>query len=334
MKPFAHHNALTMEEAVELLHQYQGNAKVIAGGSDLLGVLRDDIVPQYPEAVINIKTVEGLDSIRSDGNGLRIGALARLADICKSPMVRGTYELLAEAAHSVGTPHIRNMATIGGNLAQDVRCWFYRYPRHIGGPIVCLRKGGKFCNALAGDNRYHSIFGAAGHAYDFAEPGKVRKGCLAINPSDMAIALVALDARILTTTRVLPAELFFKATAFSSTVLEPDELIREIQIPKPPAGAQQRYEKFVLRKPIDFAVVSVASIFTRDNGVCTDARIVLGAVGPEPVRARNAEDAIRGRSLDETLATDASELALAGARPLRMNEYKVVIAKRLVKQAI
>jgi xanthine dehydrogenase YagS FAD-binding subunit len=247
---------------------------------------------------------------------------------------------------SVATPHIRNMATIGGNLAQDVRCWFYRYPRHIGGPIACLRKGGKFCSALAGDNRYHSIFGAAGlHESPRAAqtssgsdipsyPNKVRKGCFAVNPSDIAVALLALDASIVTTKRSLPAPHFFGATATSSTVLEPDELIREILIPKPPAAARQRYEKFSLRKPIDFAVVSVASILTVGNGVCQDARIVLGAVAPDPLRVRRAEDLIKGRTVDAATAEEAATHALAGASPLKMNDYKVEIAKVLVKRAI
>ncbi len=229
---------------------------------------------------------------------------------------------------------MRNMATIGGNLAQEVRCWYYRYPRHIGGPIVCLRKGGKFCSALAGDNRYHSIFGAAGLADTSAKLGRVRKGCFAVNPSDIAIALVALDARIVTTKRDLPAEAFFKATANSSTVLNEDELIKEIQIPKPPAGSRQRYDKFTLRKPIDFAIVSVASVLTFDNGLCKDARIVLGAVAPEPVRARKAEELIKGKTIDEDIATEAATRALAGASPLKMNGYKVEIAKVLVKRAV
>ena len=190
------------------------------------------------------------------------------------------------------------MATLGGNLAQDVRCWYYRYPRQIGGPIVCLRKGGKFCSALAGDNRYHSLFGAAPLAgYPRAGrspaptdipsyPSRVRKGCFAVGPSDIAVALTALDAHIVTTKRSLPAQLFFKATATSSTVLQGDELIGEIQIPKLPAGARQGYEKFTLRKPIDFAEVSVALILKVSNAICKDARIVLGAVAPEPVRVR------------------------------------------------
>lgn len=334
MKRFEHHNARSIGEAVDLLNYYEGQAKVIAGGTDLLGALKDKVVPHYPVAVINIKTVDGLDYIRNNKKGLTIGALARLADIVKYPAVKEEYQLVAEAAYSVATPHIRNMATIGGNLAQDVRCWFYRYPRQIGGPMVCLRRGGKYCSALAGDNRYHSIFGAASLGDVPYHVGTGRKGCLAVGPSDIAVALVALDARIVTTKQSFPAQPFFNATTTSSTVLAADELIREIQIPKPPSGARQRFEKFTLRKPIDFAVVSVASILTVEKGVCKDARIVLGAVAPGPVRAEKAEEAIKGRTVDEDMAADGANQALEGARPLKMNRYKVEIAKVLVRRAI
>lgn len=346
MKRFEHHRAGSIQEAIQILGYYNGKAKVNAGGTDLLGALRDRAVPEYPDAVINIKTIAGLDYIEKDHTGLRIGALAKLADITRSSVVKDECRLLAEAARSVATPQIRTMATIGGNLAQDVRCWFYRYPHHIGGPMVCLRKGGKFCSALAGDNRYHSIFGPAPFAAPLGEgdipdqpalpshPRRSRKGCFAVGPSDIAAALVALDARVVTTQRSFPAPAFFNASATSSTVLRADELITEIQVPKLPADAVQRYEKFTLRKPIDFAVVSTASILTLDSGVCTDARIVLGAVAPEPVRARNAEDALRGRQIDENVAEQAAERALADAVPLRMNGYKVEIAKVLLKRAI
>lgn len=345
MKHFEHHNAHSIREAVRLLKNYKGKAKVIAGGTDILGALKDQVFPQYPDAVINLKTIEDLDYIRNDKKNIAIGALTRLADIIKHPVVTKDYALLEQAVRSVGTPLLRNMATIGGNLAQDVRCWFYRYPRQIGGPMVCLRKGGKFCSALAGDNRYHSIFGAAPLTDNAREagatrtnvtshPGAIWKGCLAVNSSDIAIALLALDSRIVTTKRNLSAERFFKATTMSSTVLQAEEIIKEIQIPKPPADARQKYEKFTLRKPVDFAIVSVASILTIHNEVCTDARIVLGAVAPEPLRARNAEEAIKGSMLNETIAEQAAENAVAGARPLKMNHYKVEIAKALVRRAI
>lgn len=776
MKPFKHHNARSTREATRLLAKYDGKAKANAGGTDLLGAMRDKCLAEYPEAVINIKTIKGLDYIKKDKKGLRIGALTKLADIAGSAEVKEGYKLLAEAAHSVASPHVRNMATVGGNLAQDVRCWYYRYPQQIGGPIVCLRKGGKICSALAGDNRYHSLFGAAplaeypcsshcpantnmpgylsrvrkgnlaeaarilmdynpipsitgricpvfcepecnrrefdesvaiqcvergmgdyvleradefyvppakesgrkvaivgsgpaglaaafylrrdGHrvtvyeklqeaggmllysippyrlpkdvvkrqvqalegmgiAFEFGvEVGKdvplteikdrfdavfvaggtwrslklgvpgedaqgvyyaldylkkinsgqevplgskvivigggsvaidaartarrlganevqivclecldltskdrmlaldkeiveaeeegitihpslgvteiatkggrvsgietvtcvsvrepdgtfrpqyettctalsleaesiiiaigqavdpslfaafpkdgktvftggdmvsgpstviqavasareairamesvigarvpsvagvkpedgfvesffqeiarvqVRKiapsvriegidmediqsssasevereaqrcfncGCLAVGPSDVAIALVALDARVVTTKRRLAAQDFFSASATRSTLLDPDELIKEIRIPRLPAGVRQRYDKFTLRKPIDFAIVSVASVMMVDDGVCKDARIVLGALAPEPLRAKSAEDMIKQRPINEKLAAEAAEQAVTGAMPLTKNGYKVEIAKALVKQAI
>ena len=776
MKAFTHHSARSIGEAARLLAKYDGKAKVNAGGTDLLGAMKDRIAVDYPEAVIDLKTIDGLDYIKRDRKGLKIGALAKLADVAKSPAVREEYKLLSEAAHSIASPHVRNMATLGGNLAQEVRCWYYRYPRHIGGPIVCLRKGGAFCSALAGDNRYHSLFGAAplaeypcashcpahtnipsylsrvrrgefgeaarelmnynpipavtgrvcpvfcepecnrrqfdgsvaihcverglgdyvleragefyappskesgkkaavvgsgpaglaaafylrtaGHqvtVYEkMAEPGgmllhsippyrlpkdvvrrqtealrgmgivfetgvevgkdvsladletrfdaifaaggtwrslklgvpgeeaegvlyaldylkkinsgervslgdrvivigggsvaidaartakrlgasdvrvvclecrepdskdrmlalddeirqaeeegitihpslgiqeiavkdgraagidtvacvsvrepdgtfnpqydtactalsleaesiivaigqavdpslsvllqkagpsiftggdmvsgpstvieavasareavrsiesalgadeqlpagpplaagfvessfqeiprmatrevppsvritgidveditdptaeEVEKeahrcfncGCLAVGPSDVAIALVALDASIVTTKRTMAAADFFSANATSSTVLEYDELIKEIKVPRPAAGSRQRYDKFTLRKPIDFAVVAVASVVTAKDGVCTDARIVLGAVAPEPVRAKEAEEALKGRPIDEKTAEEAAKAALAGAKPLSMNGYKTQIAKALIKRAI
>jgi NADPH-dependent glutamate synthase beta subunit-like oxidoreductase/CO/xanthine dehydrogenase FAD-binding subunit len=776
MKSFTHHNARSLREASKLLTQYNGKAKVNAGGTDLLGAMRDKSIPVYPEAVINIKSIEGLGYIKKDARRLRIGALAKLADILRSPDVKEEYGLLVAAVHSVATPHVRNMATIGGNLAQDVRCWYYRYPAQIGGPIVCLRKGGKICSALAGDNRYHSLFGAAplvqypcagncpahtnmpaylsrvrhsdfagaarilmecnpipavtgricpvfcepecnrrdlddsvaiqcvervlgdyvlDHADEFYKPpvresgkkvaivgsgpsglaaafylrrdghkvtiyekmpeaggmllysiptyrlpkdvvrrqiavlqamgiaievgvdigrtvsldtlkrsfnavfvaagtwknlklsvpgeeaqgvhyaldylkkinsgetvslgnrvivigggsvafdaartarrlgaadvhvvclecrdaeskdrmpaldseireaeeegvvihpslgvkGVVTKGgrvagldtvtctsvreadgtfnpqyemactaltlraesvivaigqtvdpslaalskgsddmvfaggdmvsgpstviqavasakdaaktigshlgtdqttaeekgsesgfiescfeeiprtvihelppservkaidmedvpgftlaeaereshrcfncgCLAVVSSDVGVGLVALGATIVTTKRKVAAQDFFSASATCSTVLEPDELIKEIRVPKPLAGAQQRYDKFTLRKPIDFAVVSVASVLTVQDGVCKDARVVLGAVAPEPIRLTETENLLRGRIIDEATATEAAQAAVKGAIPLAMNDYKVEITKALVKKAI
>jgi NADPH-dependent glutamate synthase beta subunit-like oxidoreductase len=161
MKDFIHYNARSIDEAVSLLGKRKGKAKLNAGGTDLLGVMKDRISPDYPETIINIKGIGGLDYIKEDGEGLKIGALTKLAKIVDSPLVRERYAVLAEAAKSVATPQIRNMCTLGGNIAQDVRCWYYRYPDELGGTVTCLRKGGAVCNALVGDNRYHSIFGTA-----------------------------------------------------------------------------------------------------------------------------------------------------------------------------
>lgn len=157
MKPFKHKDAKTVNGAVKL--QGQSKTKLIAGGTDLLGILKDNILPEYPETVINIKTIRKLDYIKEDSRGLKIGALAKLADIANSPLVKKKYKILAEAAEAVATPHIRTMGTLGGNLCQDVRCWYYRYPNQIGGRIECYLKGGNECYALTRENQYHSIFG-------------------------------------------------------------------------------------------------------------------------------------------------------------------------------
>ena len=779
MRSFKHINARTVDEACTLLGKYKGKAMLNAGGTDLLSTLKGEHLLNYPDAVINIKTISDLDTIKEESGVLKIGALTKLSDIAKSPLLRRCCKALVEAAHSVATPQVRNTATIGGNLCQDVRCWYYRYPHQIGGPILCLRKGGKICNALTGDNRYHSIFGASGidvypcssncpantdipsylsrvrngdlmgaariildsnpipavtgrvcptfcepecNRSEFDEPVAIRCierslgdtilermtevftppetesgrsiaiigsgpaglaaayylrrsghlvtvyerlpeaggmllysippyrlpkdvvrkqiqalkgigikfevgvnvgkdvtvtemigrfdavflaggawkekplgikgeqvalsgleflnrtntgardipgrkvavigggnvamdvartllrlgaepvviyrrsqdempafrdqvekaeeegiefefltlpteaseangkitlkcvrmqlgspdasgrpkpvlipgsdftstfdavikaigekpdtsllpaefrqkackgapsahllgknlfaggdfitgpstviqavasgreaarlielsfkgirpsaklggpdqdfsspsleaapriripvlpvseriksmdvedtpglglseieteasrcfncGCLAVSPSDIAIALIALDASIITTKRTVDAQSFFTASATGSTALDPDELVTEIQIPKPQDGVRQTYLKFTVRNPIDFAIVSVASVITVERGVCTDARIALGAVAPSPVRAKKAEEVIKGRPIDQNAAAEAAEQAVAAARPLSMNAYKVEIAKTLVKRAI
>jgi len=159
MKAFEHRDAKTVDQTVDLLKEHQGKARLIAGGTDLLGVLKDRVLPTYPELLVNIKSIPGLDGIEQDQEGLKIGALTKLAYIASSPLVKEKYPMLAKAAESVAVPQIRNMGTIGGNLAQDTRCWYYRYPHEIGGRILCYLKGGKGCCALTGENRYHSIFG-------------------------------------------------------------------------------------------------------------------------------------------------------------------------------
>ncbi len=159
MKSFSHVNAKTVKEAIKILKSLNGKAKLMAGGTDLLGALKDKILPEYPETIVNIKTIARLDYIKEDARQIKIGALAKLSEIAASPIVMEKYQLLAEAAKSVATPQIRRMGTIGGNIYQDLRCWYYRYPHHIGGRISCYLKSGKSCYALTGDNRYHSIFG-------------------------------------------------------------------------------------------------------------------------------------------------------------------------------
>ncbi len=321
MRTFRHFDAHTIDEACQLLSKYQGRAKFNAGGTDLLSVLKGDLLPDYPEAIINGKTIQGLDYIREDGDVLRIGALARLSDIAGSPVIKERYKVLGETALSVGSPQIRNAATIGGNLCQDTRCWYYRYPRHIGGPIQCLRKGNGPCLAVKGDNRYHAIIGG--------------KKCFSVCPSDTAVALTALDAKIIIASpkgeRSVAPEDFYNPLG---NALKVGEIVKEIEIPASPPGTGQRYLKFTLRRPIDFAIVSVAAVVAIKDKTCTGARIVLGAVAPVPYRAKAAEEAITGRPIKENLASEGAGKALKDAKPLSMNGYKVNIARALVKRVI
>jgi xanthine dehydrogenase YagS FAD-binding subunit len=321
VKTFEHFDAASVEEALSLLKAYKGKARLIAGGTDLLGVLKDQILEKYPEALINIKTIPGLDTIKEDARGLRIGALAKLAEIVRSPAVKAKFPAVSEAAGSVASPEIRSMGTMGGNLCQDVRCWYYRYPQHMGGRLLCRRKGTGPCHAVKGDNRYHAIMGG--------------KACFAVCPSDTAIALSALQAQIEIAgpegARRIPVQDFFTPLG---NCLSQNELVTGVRIPRPPQGCRQTFLKFTLRKPIDFAVASVASVITVKDGICADARIVLGGVAPTPLRAEGAEQVIKGKRLDSKTAEEAAQASVSGARALSGNAYKIEITKVLVKRAL
>jgi xanthine dehydrogenase YagS FAD-binding subunit len=321
MRFFKHINARTVDEACALLGKHNGKAMLNAGGTDLLSALKGEHLLDYPEAVINVKTIPGIDYITEDQGALEIGTLAKLSDLASSPLLQERYGALAEAARSVATPQVRNVASIGGNLCQDVRCWYYRYPRHIGGPIPCLRKGSGPCMAVSGDNRYHAIMGG--------------KKCFAVCPSDTATALAAMGARIKVAgpdgERAIPVTDFF---APLGNALKQDEMVTEIEVPSFNGPAKQTFLKFTLRKPVDFAIVSVSSVIMLQGGVCMDARIALGAVAPAPVRAKKAEQFIKGRTIDQAVAAEAAELAVADAKPLSMNAYKIEITKTLVKRAL
>lgn len=321
MRSFKHVDALTVEEACGLLKKYKGKAVLNAGGTDLLSTLKGEYLFGYPEAVINIKLIYGLGDIREDREVLKIGALARLSDIARSRLLREHYGVVVEAALSVASPQIRNAATLGGNLCQDVRCWYYRYPRSLGGPIRCLRKGDGPCLAISGDNRYHAIMGA--------------KKCFAVCPSDTAVALAALNGQIKVEgpkgKREIPVTDFFGNLGND---LSRNEMVTGIEVPRITGQVKQMFLKFTLRSPIDFAIASVAVVTIFEGGVCTDARIALGAVAPGPVRAKEAEEVIEGRPISEDRAVAAAEQAVADAKPLSMNAYKVEITKALIKRAI
>lgn len=313
LKKFAHIDAKTVSEAASILRS--GKSAAISGGTDVLGAMRFEILPDYPEVLVNLKSIPGLDYIREEGLWLKIGALTRLEDIAKSELVRSKYGALAESAHRTATPHIREMGTLAGNICQLPRCWYFRLPDNR---FNCIRKGGTACYAVMGDNRYHSIFGAV-------------KSCVAVNPSDTAPALVALNARIQTSRRVIEAEKFWDMSVPGSTVLAADEIVTEIQIPALAKGAKSAFIKFAIRKSIDFPVVNCAAVIGPDQ-----ARICLNAVYNKPYRAAAAEEAIRGKAITEETADAAGAAAVATAKALPgdRNKWKIPIAKTMVKRAI
>jgi xanthine dehydrogenase YagS FAD-binding subunit len=312
-KKFAHVDAKTVEEAASILRA--GNATVIGGGTDILGAMRFEVLPNYPEVVVNLKSIPGLDYIREEGGVLKIGALTKLEDIAKNDLVKTKYTALAEGAHRTATPHIREMGTLSGNICQMTRCWYFRLPDNR---FNCYRKGGKTCYAMMGDNRYHSIFGALNY-------------CVAVNPSDTAPALVALNAKIKTSKRLIEAEQFWDMVVPGSTVLASDEIVTEVQIPAPSPGVKSSFIKFAIRKSIDFPIVNCAAMIGAG-----DARICLNAVYNKPYRAVEAENAIKAKSIDETSADEAGAAAVASARTLpgERNKWKIPIAKAMVKRSI
>jgi xanthine dehydrogenase YagS FAD-binding subunit len=320
MRKFIHLNARTIDEAVSVLQRYGGRARVIAGGTDLLGKMKDEILPAYPEAIINLKCIPGLDFIKEEEGVLRIGALTRLEDIATDPVVCSKYRALAEAAQRTASPHIREMGTIGGNICQDIRCWYYRNPQNR---FPCLRKGGGRCYAIDGDNRYHSIFDSS-----------VKGGCLAVHPSDTAPALIAMNAVVQTSKRLIAAEDFFEVGVTKTTVLEQDEIVTEIEIKAPSADTKSSFIKFASRKTIDFPIVNCAAMMTTSGGKVSSARICLNAVYVTPYRAAKVEESLRGQRIDETTARAAGDAAVSQVKPLRHNRYMVQVARTLVERVI
>jgi xanthine dehydrogenase YagS FAD-binding subunit len=321
MKTFDHYDARSIDEAITLLGKHGRKARINAGGTDLLGLLKDMLLPDYPDLIVNIKTIPGLDYIREDGERLKIGALTRLADVALSGLLQENYGIISEGARAVAGPQIRNVATVGGNLCQDVRCWYYRYPAHLGNRMDCARKGLGPCFAVKGDNRYNAVIGG--------------RKCFAVCPSDLAVALAALDGYVSIASprgerRVAIGDFYSPL----SNALEADEIVKEIDVSKASVPGMQKFLKYTLRKPIDFAVVSVGAVMAVKDGLCSDARIVIGAVAPGPFRAKKAEEALIGRKLDEAIAAKAADVALDGAKPLSKNAWKIDVARALVKRAI
>ena len=320
MQNFSYVNATSIEQVPSLLGRSWDDAVVMAGGTDLLGEMKD--FAAVPKRVVNLKSIEGLDYIRQDDAATRIGALTTLTDVLDNGAVSQDYPVLHQAVSVIASPQIRNMATLAGNILQRPRCWYYRSE-----DFPCLKKGGARCYAVGGVNTYHAIFGS-GPSY-------------IVHPSDAAPALMALDATVRIHgprgEREVVMDDFFTLPEMNirrENILRPNEIVTEMSIPKPAANSKGMYLKVRERESIDFALVSLAAQMTVVNGTCERASLVFGGVAPVPWRAIEAERYLRGRRITESRAESAAEAAVEDAKPMPNNGYKVEIAKNLVKQAV
>jgi xanthine dehydrogenase YagS FAD-binding subunit len=325
VRPFDFARPGSIDEALALMAEPRGvrasGSRPLAGGTDLLTLMKADLYA--PERLVDIKRLAELDNrIEEEPAGLTLGALTTLAQLEEDPRVRARCPALAEAAALAATPQLRHMATIGGNLLQRPRCWYFRNPR-----IPCWLKGGDDCPARAGENQLHALFDVS--------------PCVAVHPSDLATALVALEASLrlrgASGVRELQvAELFAPPTddRRTETVIQPDELIVSVHIPTAAAAAPSTYLKAMDRKVWAFALVSVAAVIVWDDRRIDGARIVLGGVAPVPWRAEPAERVLCGSEATAEVISQAAEAALDGARPLAHNGYKLALAKALVRRAL
>lgn len=312
---FSYVRPRTLAEALAALGD--GSARVHAGGSDLLGCLHDRVLTT--DRVVSLAGLGELAGIAPAADGaMRIGAMTTVAEVAADPMIRERYAALAEAAAQVASPQLRHQGTLGGNLCQKPRCWYYR------GEFDCLRKGGDMCYAYAGENRYHCLFGG--------------DTCYIVHPSDTAPALIALGAvaRVAgpTSSRSIAVEKLHVPPSEDprrEIALAPDEILTDVVIPAPPKGLRSSYRKVRERGAWDFALAGVALALVMDGDAVRSARVVLSGVAPVPWRARDAEAVLEGARLDATTIRAAARAAVVGAEPLEQNGYKVPLVEGLVE---
>lgn len=307
--------------ALDLTSKLGSDGWVIAGGQDSLDWFKDRA--KRPGAVIDLSRIESMRGIRETGNGIEIGALTTVTEIEESALIESRYGVLSVAASRVASPQIRNVGTIGGNVCQDTRCWYYR------SGIDCYRAGGSTCYADTpeGMNREHCLFGA--------------DRCVAVSPSDLAPALVVLDASMVIQSkdgeRIVSAEAFFIGPDVDierMTVIGPGEILTTIRIPNTWSGATFYFEKVADRNTWDFALVNVAAAMRVENDVIQDIRIACGGVECVPRRMTVAEDIATGSAKDEETAKLAGGSAARGAVPLNYNHFKITLLENLVMRAI
>jgi xanthine dehydrogenase YagS FAD-binding subunit len=316
MNDFEYLEPTRLEDLPDLLGKRWGQSAVLAGGTDLLDQLKERLI--QPERVINIKRIEGLGGIDDAGKGLDIGTLTTIAQLEKLEQ----YPVLAQAAASIATPQLRNMGTLGGNLCQRPRCWYFR-----GRQYPCLKKGGYKCYAVEGLNKYNAVFGGG--------PSFI------VHPSDLAPALQALGAALEIYgpggRREQPVEGFFQypdENLRGENLLQSDEVLTRIRVPALQMGTRSAYLKFREKQSLDFALSSVAAVLVMDGKKVESARLVLGGVAPIPYRVPKAEAELEGRTLSAESIGRAAEVAVEGALPLSDNEFKVALTRNLIRRAL
>ncbi len=329
MKAFTNQNARTLDEAVSLAQEALREGRSVSfvgGGTDLLQLMKEKVVNRpgsgEPDVLVNLKTVDGLDEVTSLGQeGVTVGGLTTLGTLSEHPVIRDRFTVLAEAAESVATPQIRNTGTLAGNVVQRPWCWYYR------NGFPCYKAGGNECFSIAGENQLHAIFGG-GPSY-------------IVQPSDLAPALVALDAtfRIVGPegVRTLSGSDFFvlpRQDAEHENVLADNEVLASVTLAAPGDGVRSAYHKIMDREAWTHALVSAAVVLDMDGDVCREARIVLGGVAPVPWRVPGAEGLLAGQRVTPELAREVGAAAVAGARPLSKNAYKVPLTRGVVERTV
>ena len=321
MPNFELYQPSSVDNALDLLEQFGADGWPLAGGQDSYDWFKDRT--KKPKAVIDLNSITELRGIRETEDGVEIGALTTLTDVINNDIIKSQYGLLASAAGRVASPQIRNMGTIGGNLCQDARCWYYRYG------LDCYRAGGNTCYADTpqGMNREHCLYEA--------------DRCVAVSPSDTATAVVALDGSMVIRNKsgekVVKAEEFFVSPAVDiihMTILKPGDLLTAIRLPKTWAGAKFYFEKVADRNTWDFALVNISAALKITNGTIDDARVVCGGVQCTPKRLTVVEEIIKGSPQNEETAELAGTSASRGATPLNYNHFKIPLMQNLVKRAI
>ena len=320
MNPFRFVDAMSPEHAVSLLEADPSGARPLAGGTDLMGEVKEGVME--PATLVSLGSLAAMSGVEHTADSLTVGAMTTLAELERDEAIARDYPALAQAVASVATPQIRNVGTLGGNLCQRPRCWYYRSTL-----FDCRKKGGAICFAVNGSSKYHAILGGV--------------DCYIVHPSDLAPVLVALgaDATIAgpRRTRTLPLEEFFVGPdrdIEAETVLEAGELLTRVSVPRPAPGQRSVYLKAKERRTQDFALASVAASVRVSGGVVEHASLVLGGVAPTPWRASRAENALRGAPIAEVDADAVGQLAVRDARPLRDNHFKVRLAASLVRRAV